>query len=422
MEQYHNQLPSSTSLFVGQSVNVKNNSTASSSQKKFSPEENIWLQNRINGKAVNAKPRVKSIQNVQLQIKNSVDNVRQISMTKIPSPKNTTATTLKTQRSLDVPSKQSLKNIHKHQSNLSQDQCLFEKYKAIATGKYNANNKIHLDSPEKLNHQSFQYMHQYQSKSTNNLHLMPTMSSTNLNRGSAWNLYSSRYNVYLDDSFQSLEQYRSTSSFQSKDTLNGIHQSYQVTSGESFRPHRTSRKDSVTKRITKFLTKGLGRHYTYHKWRFLSLKESQAMKFTDEQIEEVKEAFAIFDKNGDGTITTKDLITVMRSLGKNPTEDEIDDMINEVDTDGNGVIDFIEFLEMMAKMSTDVDETIKEAFYIFDSDGSGAISSEEFRKVMMTLGAQMTDEEVTEIIEEVDVDGDGQINLEEFVNMLKGGI
>lgn len=49
---------------------------------------------------------------------------------------------------------------------------------------------------------------------------------------------------------------------------------------------------------------------------------------------EVKEAFAIFDKNGDGTITTKDLITVMRSLGKNPTEDEIDDMIREVDTDG----------------------------------------------------------------------------------------
>ncbi|XP_066911401.1 calmodulin-like isoform X6 [Clytia hemisphaerica] len=156
-------------------------------------------------------------------------------------------------------------------------------------------------------------------------------------------------------------------------------------------------------------------------WASLA-KAHPAMKFTDEQIEEVKEAFAIFDKNGDGTITTKDLITVMRSLGKNPTEDEIDDMINEVDTDGNGVIDFIEFLEMMAKMSTDVDETIKEAFYIFDSDGSGAISSEEFRKVMMTLGAQMTDEEVTEIIEEVDVDGDGQINLEEFVNMLKGGI
>lgn len=173
------------------------------------------------------------------------------------------------------------------------------------------------------------------------------------------------------------------------------------------------------KRRKSFRTTSLMRKYVVPKELSDRLR---AMKFTDEQIEEVKEAFAIFDKNGDGTITTKDLITVMRSLGKNPTEDEIDDMIREVDTDGNGVIDFIEFLEMMAKMSTDVDETIKEAFYIFDTDGSGAISSEEFRKVMMTLGAQMTDEEVTEIIEEVDVDGDGQINLEEFVNMLKGGI
>lgn len=236
MEKYHNQLPSSTSLFVDPCVKVKNNSTASSSQKKSSPEENIWLQNRINGKSVNAKPRVKSIQNVQLQIKNSVDNVRQFSVTKILSPKHT-ATTLKTQRSLDVPSNQSRKNIHKHQFNLSQDQCLFEKYKAIATGKYNTNNKIHLDmldSPEKLNHQSLQYLHQYQSKSTNNLHLMPTMSSTNLNRGSAWNLYSSRYNVYLDDSFQSLEQYRSTSSFQSKGIISLLEIFHYTLSGLPF--------------------------------------------------------------------------------------------------------------------------------------------------------------------------------------------
>jgi len=48
---------------------------------------------------------------------------------------------------------------------------------------------------------------------------------------------------------------------------------------------------------------------------------------------------------------------------------------------GNGVIDFIEFLEMMAKMSTDVDETIKEAFYIFDSDGSGTQQYEHLKKV-----------------------------------------
>ena len=48
----------------------------------------------------------------------------------------------------------------------------------------------------------------------------------------------------------------------------------------------------------------------------------------------MKEAFALYDKNGDGTITTKALISVMRSLGKNPTEDETEDLINEVDLDG----------------------------------------------------------------------------------------
>ncbi len=41
---------------------------------------------------------------------------------------------------------------------------------------------------------------------------------------------------------------------------------------------------------------------------------------TDEQIAEFKEAFSLFDKDGDGTITTKELGTVMRSLGQNPTE------------------------------------------------------------------------------------------------------
>ena len=57
-----------------------------------------------------------------------------------------------------------------------------------------------------------------------------------------------------------------------------------------------------------------------------------------DQISEFKEAFALFDKDGDGTITTRELGTVMRSLGQNPTESELVDMINEVDADGKLLI------------------------------------------------------------------------------------
>ncbi|KAI5058290.1 hypothetical protein GOP47_0026460 [Adiantum capillus-veneris] len=62
-------------------------------------------------------------------------------------------------------------------------------------------------------------------------------------------------------------------------------------------------------------------------------------QLSSDQISEFKEAFSLFDKDGDGCITTKELGTVMRSLGQNPTEAELQDMINE--------INYEEFVKMM---------------------------------------------------------------------------
>ena len=58
-------------------------------------------------------------------------------------------------------------------------------------------------------------------------------------------------------------------------------------------------------------------------------------RLTEEQIAEFKEAFSLFDRDGDGSITTSQLGTVMRSLGQNPTGPELSDMVNELDADGN---------------------------------------------------------------------------------------
>ena len=108
---------------------------------------------------------------------------------------------------------------------------------------------------------------------------------------------------------------------------------------------------------------------------------SDSSPLTEDQVAEFKEVFSLFDRDQDGSITSKELETVMRSLGQNPTEHELQDLINDVDSDQDGSIDFNEFLAMMSKKlkETDFDEEIKEAFKVFDKNGDGYISAAELK-------------------------------------------
>ncbi len=84
----------------------------------------------------------------------------------------------------------------------------------------------------------------------------------------------------------------------------------------------------------------------------------------------------MFDKDGDGSVTVAELGSVIRALGHDPTDGEIQDMINDVDVDGNGDIDFNEFIEMMLRKvkTNDIEAEIKAAFSVFDLDGDGYIT------------------------------------------------
>jgi calmodulin len=119
------------------------------------------------------------------------------------------------------------------------------------------------------------------------------------------------------------------------------------------------------------------------------------------------EAFLLFDKDGDGTISSKELSTVMRSLGQNPTEAEVLDMIKQVDANGNGKIDFPEFLVMMERKAKEADpeKELKEAFDVFDKDKDGLITNNELHGAMRNLGENLSQNEIDEMMREADKDG-----------------
>jgi len=159
-------------------------------------------------------------------------------------------------------------------------------------------------------------------------------------------------------------------------------------------------------------------------------------ELTEEQKQEIREAFDLFDTDGSGTIDAKELKVAMRALGFEPKKEEIKKMISDIDKDGSGTIDFAEFLEMMtAKMGEkDSREEILKAFRLFDDDETGKISLRNLKRVAKELGVtvliaphrllpfageNMTDEELQEMIEEADRDGDGEINEDEFLRIMK---
>jgi len=142
---------------------------------------------------------------------------------------------------------------------------------------------------------------------------------------------------------------------------------------------------------------------------------------TDAQISDLKDAFAVIDLDGNGTITPLELQVLMgRVLGGTFSTDQVEAIIRSVDVDGSGTIDFDEFLTLMSdpRFNLAKDEH-RQAFDMFDKDGNGYISITELKEAFRKLGQRLDDDEFDAILQEADLNKDKWIDYEEFLQMLK---
>ncbi|CAM2106508.1 unnamed protein product [Caretta caretta] len=134
--------------------------------------------------------------------------------------------------------------------------------------------------------------------------------------------------------------------------------------------------------------------------------------FDQSQIQEFKEAFNMIDQNRDGFIDKEDLHDMLASLGKNPTDEYLDAMMNEAP----GPINFTMFLTMFGEKlnGTDPEDVIRNAFACFDEEATGFIQEDYLRELLTTMGDRFTDEEVDELYREAPIDKKGNFNYIEF--------
>ncbi|KAK9106724.1 hypothetical protein Syun_022735 [Stephania yunnanensis] len=131
--------------------------------------------------------------------------------------------------------------------------------------------------------------------------------------------------------------------------------------------------------------------------------------------------FNHFDANKDGKISSSELSDVLRAIGTAASPEDLRQMMEEMDRDGDGYIDLAEF-EEFHRGSDGGEETqmreMRSAFEAYDRDRNGVISAKELHMVLARLGEGFSVEDCVRMIEGFDSDGDGNISFDEFQRMM----
>src|SRR4051794_38015330 len=138
-----------------------------------------------------------------------------------------------------------------------------------------------------------------------------------------------------------------------------------------------------------------------------------AKNISPEVIADLKAAFALYDKDGDGVVTTFEFASTLKGFGVNIEGTAFEDLITRADEDHNGSIDFDEFVKMMtmnvhtqaASEDEPLDpeeERLIKAFEEYDENGDGFISVEEFHKALNNAGQKVSLSDVEKLVSKVD--------------------
>ncbi len=145
-------------------------------------------------------------------------------------------------------------------------------------------------------------------------------------------------------------------------------------------------------------------------------------KLTPEEINEFREIFNLVDKDGGGSITKVELSELMDTLGIDASPEEIDLMISEIDQDGNGDIDFEEFVTVMSRKvnATYTSDQVKQSFKVFEGGSPhGFVKAEALIRALSTYGTEkLSEDQARDLVSQLEVDSNGNINYEEYVAMM----
>ncbi|XP_046373212.1 neo-calmodulin-like isoform X2 [Haliotis rufescens] len=142
---------------------------------------------------------------------------------------------------------------------------------------------------------------------------------------------------------------------------------------------------------------------------------------TPGEAQEIKDAFHLFDKNDDKVISKDELGSVLRALGQNPTQKNIDFYMEQADTDASGSLSYDEFVRLVEKdiiSQQEVEVQLKQAFQVFDKDKNELLDKTELFHVLTSMGEVLSVEDAEQILRLVDRNGDGKLNVTEFTNFL----